>query len=244
MTESEEQTETKLLELQVRLELKKLELGKAENKLNSLRKDWLTRVEELRTNKSIVMSEKHELEESLAKTLHGERETAERELCKAQISFDVEMAASSDEKNELQDKCLGQNQRHEERESTLRDTSLQLSSEIGKLLSDHTTTLHSNKSKIEALKDKLETDSNRRLELEEHFARVDRNNAAMKLEEEKLQRVAVKEEEAVQLLHQGASGLQKLFRGFIGRKEYEKMKKKGKKKGKGKGKGGKKKAKK
>lgn len=240
-----EQTEAKLLELQVRLELKKLELGKTETKLNSLREDWLARVEELRLNKSIVLSEKQVLEESQSNTLHEELETAERELYESQLSFDVEMAALSDEKNELHDECLGQKQRYEERESSLRDTSLQLSSEIGKLCSDHATTLHSHKSKIESLKDKLERDSSRRRELEEHFSRVDRNNAAMKLEEEKLQRIAAKEEEATQLLHQGARGLQKLFRGFVGRQQYEKLKKKGKKKGKGKkGKGGKKKSKK
>lgn len=240
-----EQTEAKLLELQVRLELKKLELTKTETKLNSLREDWLARVEELRSNKAIVLSEKHALEESLTNTLREELETVERELYEARESFDVEMAALSDGKNELRDKCLGQQQRYEERESSLRNTSLQLSSEIGKLCSDHATTLHSQTSKIEALKDKLEQDLNRRLELEEHFSRVDRNNAAMKLEEEKLQRIAAKEEEATQLLHQGARGLQKLFRGFVGRQQYEKLKKKGKKKGKGKkGKGGKKKAKK
>ena len=75
----------------------------------------------------------------------------------------------------------------------------------------------------------------------EHFARVDRNNAAMVLEEEKLRRVAAKEEEATQMLNQGARGVQKLFRGMIARRAFHKLKKQKSKK---KGKKGKKKGKK
>eukprot|EP00984_Skeletonema_dohrnii_P001590 scaffold497_cov71-Skeletonema_dohrnii-CCMP3373.AAC.2 len=66
----------------------------------------------------------------------------------------------------------------------------------------------------------------------------------MKLEEEKLRRIAMKEEEATQLLHRGARGLQKLWRGKVAREHFDKLKKK-KGKGKGaKGKGSKAKAKK
>ena len=150
-------------------------------------------------------------------------------------SFDVDMCALSDEKNELHQQSLAQKKRYEEEEISLRDTSLQLSSEIYNMCTDHATTLHSHKSKIEALK--VEQDSNRRLELEEHFALVDRNNAAIRLEHEKLRRVAEKEEEATQLLHQGARGLQKLFRGLVARKQVDKLKKQKSKKKSKKGKG-------
>jgi len=217
----------------------KLELKKLEAKLNNLREDWNARVEELRTNKTVVLAEKALLEESLASTLAEEQQAAEHALTQARLCFDAEMSALSDEKNQLHQECLEQKQRHEERESSLRDTSLQLSSEIDKLCSDHVTTLHSHASKIEALKYALEQDSIRRLELETHFERVDRNNTAMRLEEEKLRRVAMKEEEASQLLHRGARGLQKLWRGKVAREHFDKLKNKSKKKKKGKGKGAK-----
>ncbi|KAK1745036.1 hypothetical protein QTG54_004327 [Skeletonema marinoi] len=239
MQQLDELQEARLLEGQVRLELKKLELKKLEAKLNNLREDWNARVEELRTNKTVVLAEKALLEESLASTLAEEQQAAEHALTQARLCFDAEMSALSDEKNQLHQECLEQKQRHEERESSLRDTSLQLSSEIDKLCSDHVTTLHSHASKIEALKYALEQDSIRRLELETHFERVDRNNTAMRLEEEKLRRVAMKEEEASQLLHRGARGLQKLWRGKVAREHFDKLKNKSKKKKKGKGKGAK-----
>ena len=246
----DELQEARLLEGQVRLELKKLELSKLEAKLNNLREDWYARVEELRTNKTVVLAEKTSLEESLDSTLAEEQQAADHALTQARLCFDAEMSELSDEKNQLHQDCLEQKQRHKDRELSLRDTSLQLSSEIDKLCSDHVTTPHA--SKIEALKDALEQDLMRRLELEAQFERVDRNNTAMKLEEEKLRRVAMKEEEATQLLHRGARGLQKLWRGKVAREHFDKLKNKSKKKnailldkGKGaKGKGSKSKAKK
>ena len=233
----DEQQQASLLEMQVRLELKKLELSKTEVKLNCLREDWLARVEELRSNKSIELSEKDVLEESLASTLTQEQQDAERELKEAKGSFDVEMSALSDEKNDLNQQRLTQKKRHEEEEISLRDKSLQLSTEIYLMCTDHSTTLNSHESKIEGLKVALEQGSSRRLELEEHFALVDRNNAAIKFEEEQLQRIAKKEEEAKQLLHQGARGLQKLFRGLVARKLVDKLKKQKSKKKAKKGKG-------
>lgn len=237
----DEQQDACLLEGQVRLELKKLELSKLEAKLTSLRDDWDCRQEQLQSTKSIVLDEKTALEDSLAATLQAEREDAEREMAGAQVSFNAEVTALTDEKNDLNQKFKIQKQRHEEEEFSLRGTSLQLSSEIYKMCADHAKTLTCHKADIEALKAKLELDSDRRLELEEHFARVDRNNAAMELEEEKLRRVAAKEEEATQMLNQGDRGIQKLFRGMIARRAFHKLKKQKSKK---KGKKGKKKGKK
>jgi chromosome segregation ATPase len=238
----EEANEARLLEGQVRLELKKLELGKLDAKLNTLRNDWFARVEELRAEMQQVLSEKDALEECLANKLHEEQQNAEQALTQEKLSFDAEISTLSDERNELHQECLEQRQKNEEKESSLRDISLRLSIEIDKSCSDHNLSLQSHVSKIEALKATLEQQSKRRVELEEHFARVDRNNAAIKLEEERLRNVLAKEEAATKLLHKGACGLQKLWRGVVAREQFAKLKKKKKgkgKKGKGKGKKGK-----
>lgn len=229
MNEPMPSNEAHMLERQVRLELKRFELSKLEAKLNNLRHDWSEREKELSAEMQQVLSEKSALEDCLVKILYEEQQIAEQALTQAKLSFDGEMVKLSNEKNGLQQKCLEQKQKLEEKESSLRDISLQLSSgEIDQ------STLNSHVSKIKALKAALEQESKRRAECEEHFERVDRNKAEIKVEEEKFRRVAVKEEEAMQLLHQGARGVQKLWRGMVAREQFTKLKKKSKKKGKGK----------
>ncbi|KAL7437213.1 hypothetical protein ACHAXM_005512 [Skeletonema potamos] len=222
----EEVNEARLLEGQVRLELKQLELSKLEAKLNSRRDDWLARVDELRAEMQHVLSEKEALEECLANKLYEEQKIAEQALTQAKLSFDVEMSTLTDYRNELHQKCLERKQNNIEKESYLRDISLRLSVEIDKSIKVEAAFLQSQVSKIEALKARLEKQLSRRAELEEHFARVDRNNAATKIEEERLRHLVSMEAEATKLLFRGACGLQKLWRGMAAREQFAKMKKK------------------
>lgn len=230
------------LELQVRLELKKLELSKLRSKLNSLRSDWSARTKELSEERLSVLSDLQAQEQRLANELREEQQVAEEAMAKARLSFDTEISVLSTEKEKLHSEFLHQKQQHEKNDVSLRDASLQLSSEMNKLFSTHASMMDALAAQIESVKNALDEETKRRMELEEHFKRVDRNNAAMKLEAEKLKLVAAKEEEAKQLLHNGACALQKLWRGLVTREQVEKLKKQKSKKKKGKGKkGGKKK---
>lgn len=85
-----------------------------------------------------------------------------------------------------------------------------------------------------------EVESERRLELDEHFRLVDMNNAIKREEEAKLETIAAIEREARDILDHAAVGCQRLWRGHVARASVAKMKKK-KRSGKNKKKGGKKK---
>ena len=99
----------------------------------------------------------------------------------------------------------------------------------------------STKADVKSAEAKLKQEQQCRIALEEHFARVDANNAVKKLEDDCLRRVLKFESKASALLVDGAIALQKLFRGARDRAFVAKMKSKKKKKG---GKGGKEKKKK
>lgn len=223
-----------LLELQTRLEQKNVEHGKLKTKQNNLRRDYKERVEELEDELRQVVEEKKQLEDELFTKLAEEKRTTENALKQSKISFHADMAKLTEEKSNLLQQQLEKRKHYEEKENALRDVALQLSSEIDKLSSRHampSQMLHL--AKIDALKVTLTAEIARRQELEQRFARVDRNNEQKRLEEEKLRLVAEKEDEAMSILRLGATQMQKLWRGKQARSSYvAKMKKKKGKKGK------------
>ena len=222
-----------LLELQTHLELKNVEQGKLKTKQNNLRRDDKERVEELEGNLRDVVEEKKLLEDQLLRTLAEEKRTTEHTLKQSKISFDADMAKLVDEKSNLLQQQLEKRKHYEEKENALRDVALQLSSEIDKLSSRHATSQMLHLKNFDALKVSLTAEIASRQELEQHFARIDRNNEQKRLEEEKLRLVAEKEDEAMSILHTGATQMQKLWRGKQARVAYAaKMKKKKGKKGK------------
>lgn len=221
-----------LLELQTRLEQKNVEHGKLKTKQNNLRRDYKERVEELEDELRQVVEEKKQLEDELFTKLAEEKRTTENALNQVKISFDADMAKLTEEKSNLLQQQLEKRKHYEEKENALRDVALQLSSEIDKLSSRHATSQVLHLAKVDALKVTLTAEIARRQELEQRFARVDRNNEQKRLEEEKLRLVAEKEDEAMSILRLGATQMQKLWRGKQARVAYDKMKKKKGKKGK------------
>lgn len=217
-----------LLELQTRLEMKNVELGKLKTKENNLRRDCKERVEELEDELRQVVEEKKQLEDKLFTKLAEEKNA----LKQVKISFDADMAKLTEEKSNLLQQQLEKRKHYGEKENALRDVALQLSSEIDKLSSRHATSQMLHLAKIDALKVTLTAEIARRQELEQRFARIDRNHEQKRLEEEKLRLVAEKEDEAMSILHAGATQMQKLWRGKQARVAYDKMKKKKGKKGK------------
>ena len=221
-----------LLELQTRLEQKNVEHGKLKTKQNNLRRDYKERVEELEDELRQVVEEKKQLEDELFTKLAEEKRTTENALNQVKISFDADMAKLTEEKSNLLQQQLEKRKHYEEKENALRDVALQLSSEIDKLSSRHATSQVLHLAKVDALKVTLTAEIARRQELEQRFARIDRNNEQKRLEEEKLRLVAEKEDEAMSILRLGAMQMQKLWRGKQARVAYDKMKKKKGKKGK------------
>lgn len=215
-----------LLELQTRLELKNIDLGKLKTKQNALRRDYKERVEELKEELRQVVEKKKLLEDKLFTKLADERQVTEHALKQTKMSFDADMSKLREEKNELLQQVLEKKKTYDGKETALRVVSVQLSSEIDKLSSQHETSHMLHLAKLDALKVSLTNEIARRQELEEHFARVDRNNAAKRLEEEKLRLVAEKEEEAMGILHTAATQMSKLWRGQQARASFAKMKKK------------------
>jgi hypothetical protein len=122
----------------------------------------------------------------------------------------------------------------------MKTTNSSLDLELAQTNATDKTKLREKMFEMQAVTSKLEMQRKRRAELEENFARIDKNNAANKREEEALQRVAEIKSKAQAVLDNGATAMQKLYRGMRDRAIVEKMKKASKKKGKGK-KGGKKK---
>jgi chromosome segregation ATPase len=168
------------------------------------------------------------------------------------VAKDVEMEQSemrhfNDDINQLQNQRDGLSKQLEEQmkawrqiEEQMKATNSSLALELAQTNATDKAKLREKMFEMQAITSKLEMQRKRRAELEEHFARVDENNAAKKREEEALQRVAEIMIKAQELLDNGATAMQKLYRGMRDRAIVEKMKKASKKKGKGK-KGGKKK---
>ena len=229
------------MEGQVRLELKKLELRKLQDKLNNQRKEWVARVDELKTAERKFLSKKHEQEGLLGDNLAREQLLAQEAMAEARRSFDEQMSFLTRERDKLQQRYQDQKRTQQQETELSRLDSLKNSSEINRLSNDYTTKMQAYAAKVASLRKAMERDSDRRLELEAHFEKVDRNELVKTLEEEKLNVVAAKEEKVSKILYRGASVFQALWRGVVSRKEYEKLKNKKKTKKKtGKGSKGKK----
>jgi len=222
------------------IETKNAELTKLKKRLADGRDDRKERHLELSQQLSELKAELQDKVEALKK--HQE-EVVSRDLEQGSLEmklFDQEMNALEKERNELCKQLEEQSQAHHEAESKLRHEISTLDVELSKVKSNSQVLRSIKDTEILDITATLEEQKKRRAMLEDHFERVDLNNAARKREEEALLRVAEISRQADALLFQGATELQRLFRGMRDRALVTKMKK-AKKKGKGKKGSGKKK---
>ena len=217
------------------------ELDRLETKLESMRQERQDRRDELQEEmeelttifdekKAALNLEQQEKERSEILELESQRMISAKELAVLTEKNDNLVAA-----HEKQMAVYAE-------EKTCQQTIVdKINIDIQTLSCNHELDIASTKADVKSVEAQLKQEQQRRIALEEHFARVDANNAVKKLEDDCLRRVLKFESKASALLVDGAIALQKLFRGARDRAFVAKMKSKKKKKG---GKGGKEKKKK
>ncbi|KAL9190767.1 hypothetical protein ACHAXT_000473 [Thalassiosira profunda] len=209
------------------------DLVKLEAKLRDMREERQERRDELE-------SERDELKivfEDKSKTLlkkQAATETSEQKSLEAQRSaFDEERKALDEKTAALSKQYDEQRRRYDEEESRMREKISSLTTDIQELTNEHETAMAAKQAEMESVRSDLKEQTTRRQELTEHFARVDLDNLAKEEEEEKLRVVRELNENADKVLDDGATALQRLWRGIKERAAIAKMRSK-KKKGKGK----------
>ena len=155
------------------------------------------------------------------------------ELESGKESFDKEWKVLQEKRIEASEQRAQLYQSQANKESQLQTTISSLEADIAKLSQDHETAASALALDLEAEKALLGQRKTRRSELEEHFALVDRNVAVIEEEQRSLEA----EQRRRASLHNGAVGLQRLWRGamerdLVAKMKLAKKKKKGKKKGK------------
>lgn len=214
------------------------EVSKLTKKLNSLRREREERrleleqeLEELKRNfhaKKNELNDKLELEEKIVENeLNEYAERSQKHFEKLVAERDVLLKRREEKKQE-----------YVEQENCIKASIDSLSSEIQQLSREFEAELKIKEDEIKEMQLRIEKKKSRRKELEEHFQEVDKNNFEKQQEENALKAVRELEKKAMALLDNGATQMQKLYRGVRDRKLVEKMKAKSKKKGgKKKGKG-------
>ena len=239
------------------------ELIRLEKKLAAMQEEREERRTELQDTLSEIKTQFDSRYQALVREQDEKSEEAELET--QRIDFKAEYEALQTTKSEASKQSEEQQSRYANEESQLLTTISSLKSSLHQLSSDHEESTLAKQTQIEELQGQFEQENKRRIELEEHFKRVDLDNARKKAEDDKINEVSIVEtcelnlpqlhvenlnmhisfqvleleKKAEALLDNGATGLQKLWRGLKDRKLVSKMKSKKKK-----GKSGKKKKKK
>ena len=215
------------------------ELAKLETRLVAIREEQKERQTELKLELSQLKKNLDAKIDKLMKEQDNEMEkNAEMERSDDR-KFSLEMSQLKAQKDELL-KLLGKQKEILSKEQTeLRDANSALALELSVTTSRNEALISTKKKEVEGLQNIIEQQKKRRIELEEYFARVDRNKEAETLEEEALQRFADIAKKAQELLDNGAAQMQKLYRGVRDRALFRQRKKSSKKNSKSK-KGGKK----
>mmetsp|Transcript_17879 Transcript_17879/g.32323 ORF Transcript_17879/g.32323 Transcript_17879/m.32323 type:complete len:297 (+) Transcript_17879:72-962(+) len=213
---------------------------KLRTKLRNMREEREERRVELEDELSELKKVFDEKKISLVKEQDLKDQSELTELESQREIFEKEWKVLEEKRDEVCMQYEGISHCYTIKESKLQDTIASLKMDIQKLSQDHETAISIEYTAIESERTQLEQHKKRRCGLDDHFKRVDVNNAIKKREEEQLRMVCELEEKAMALLDDGAIGLQKLWRGVKERELVAKMKSKKKKKG-GKKKGGKKK---
>ena len=217
------------------------ELAKLQNRLKNAREERKERREELDTE---LLELRRVLEDEI-NTLKKEQEVEiENDLEKEKSDrqhYVEELTALQKQRDELFKQLKEQKEANLYLETKLRSENSSLDLELDQTLSHNEEVATEKNREIDTIQAIVLAQRKKRIELEDHFARVNENNAKKAQEEEALQRVIDIKMKAQALLDNGAIQFQKLFRGAKERALVEKMKKASKKK-KGKSKkGGKKK---
>jgi hypothetical protein len=206
---------------------------KLQVKLKGMREEREERRTELSNELSELKNVFEEKRGALVEDQHAKEQMELSDLAAQREAFEKEWIALEEKRDEVSKQYQNNCRHYADEKSSLHATVSSLKTDIEKIKNDHKVEMTVKQKEVESGQAQLEQQKGRRLELEEHFSRVDANNAIKKQEEEKL-RMA----KATALLDKGATGLQKLWRGMKERALVAKMKSKAKKK-----KGGKKKKK-
>lgn len=229
--EEEQELRSDILKFDCETATKSEDLAKCQRRLRFDREERKERRDEL---ESELRGVKKILEDKLEALKKDQDLELEREREQEKLDwklFDEEMNTLQIERDELRRQLMEQRENHAKVESKLRDANSLLALKIENVSNDNKAIMSAKENEIEQLRSTLEQQKKHQIELEEHFARVDENNAAKKREEEALQRVADISKRAKELLDNGAVQMQRLYRGKRDRALVAKLKSKMKKKG-------------
>ncbi|KAL3790317.1 hypothetical protein HJC23_002943 [Cyclotella cryptica] len=229
--EEEQELRSDILKFDCETATKSEDLARCQRRLRFDREDRQERRDELE-NELLALNKV--LEDKLSSLKKGHELELVRELEQEELDwqlFNEEMNAMQTQREELRRQLQEQKENHAKVESALRDGISLLTLNIENVSAENKAIMSAKEKEVETLQSILEQQKKRRCELEEHFAKVDENNAAKKREEEALQRVADISKRARELLDNGAVQLQRIFRGKRDRALVAKLKSKSNKKG-------------
>lgn len=232
----EESLRNDVIKFECECSTKNEQLVKIQQKVEKMREERKERRDELEGE----LAELRDVFSKQKKVLEDEQINLEKSVeaeLKSQVEgFEAEWNCLEQKRRELKGQLEDQSQSHAAEVSKLRDEVRSLSTKLDMISQDHEATVSALTETILSEQSQFNEETARRVHLEEHFQRVDRNDAIKAMENAKLNAVVELEKKAMALLYNGAVGLQKIWRGKRDRGLVTKMRSKKKKGKKGAGK--------
>ena len=169
------------------------ELIRLEKKLAAMQEEREERRTELQDTLSEIKTQFVSRYQALVREQDETEKREEAELETQLIDFKAEYEALQTTKSEATKQSEEQQSRYANEESQLLTTISSLKSSLRQLSSDNEESTLARKTQIEVLQCQFEQESKRRNSLEEHFKRVDLDNARKKQEDDKLNEVSIVE---------------------------------------------------
>ena len=227
----EESLRSDLIKFECEQSTKNDELSVLQTKLSCMRKareerrveleNELSGLNKLSDEKRHVMVDMHKLKE----------ESVVRELESQRATFDREVDALKEKKDEFAEQYINQRAAFADKELKLGANISSLNIDTQKRVHDYEALAKAKQTDIDTVQLQLGQQKALRLELENHLTKVDMNKTNRKQEGERFRAVHELEQNAVSLLCDGAVALQKLWRGrkdraLVKNKKTKKKKKK------------------
>ncbi|OQR91876.1 hypothetical protein ACHHYP_04269 [Achlya hypogyna] len=211
------------------------ELVQLRDKLTELRKAKEDETSHLDIQLQKLKTELSTINKNTANELTLIQTQVKETLDKAFEKQNIDMQALVERHTQLQRKLEADTVEHRELEDSLRKTKCKIGVEVAATIDKYDVEMTALATEIDAIQLQYSRECKELHELSEHFKKIDEEQRRIDAEEKILEGVRAEERRQLQVLHDAATKIQKVFRGRQVRKELA-SKKKGKKGAKGKAK--------
>lgn len=211
------------------------------DKLSELRKVKEEEISLLDAQVQKLRTELHTISQTATHELNMIEAELKEAQSKAHDNHTQEMKALLEKAASLQIQAEKMAVEHREEEDVLRKKKCKMAAEVASVVEKYDSEMMATENEISEVQLTLKAEQEECKQLEEHFQKIDEEQARIEAEEKILEQIRAQEREKQMFIFNAATTIQRIYRGVVARREFAKMMAKGKKGKKGgKGKKGKK----